>query len=88
MLDATCSPGPNWAVGTRWYTPESPALLLYLDPESLAIQLPQAADGDVLLSQFLRKICYHAGQLATQLEARQATGTPPDELLSSDHDSR
>jgi hypothetical protein len=87
MLNATCSPGPGWAVGIRWYTPESPALLLYLDPESLAIGLPEVADGDVLLSRFLREICHHAGQLATQLEARRVMGTPPDEPLTPDHNS-
>jgi hypothetical protein len=82
MLNVSCSPGSNWSVGIRWYTPELPALLLYLDPENLAIQLPELADGDVLLSRFLREICHHAGQLATQLEARRVTGIPPDEPLT------
>jgi hypothetical protein len=65
MLTATCSPGPNSIVSIQWETLELAALVLYLEPGSVVIELPPVTDGDVVLSRFLRE----AGKLATALEA-------------------
>jgi hypothetical protein len=85
MFNATCSPGPNSAVSIRWETSELPELVLDLDPGSVAIHLPPAADGDVVLSRFLREISREAVKLATALEARRIKGVPPDEPITSRH---
>lgn len=83
MLNATCSPGPNWMVSIQWENPEHPTLVLYLEPGSVAINLPPVTNGDVVLSRFLREVSREAAKLATELEARRLTGVPPDEPLTS-----
>lgn len=82
MLDATCSPGPNWSIRIRWETPDSPTLLLYLDPECVVIHLPPFSGGDVVLSRFLREVSRNADKLATELEAQRVKGVSPDEPLT------
>lgn len=85
MLNATCCPGPNSAVSGQWENAELPELVLELDPGSVAIHLPPVADGDVVLSRFLREISREAGKLATELEARRVKGVPPEEPITSRH---
>ncbi len=79
MLDATCSPGPKSTVSVRWTAPDLPALVIYLDPESLAIQLPPFPGGDLVLIRFLREMSRDAGKLVAELEARRVAGPPPEE---------
>jgi hypothetical protein len=79
MLTATCSPGPNSIVSIQWETPERPALMLYLEPGSVVIELPPVTDGDVVLSRFLWEVSREAAKLATALEARRITGVSPEE---------
>jgi hypothetical protein len=79
MLTATCSPGPNSMVSIQWETPEQLALVLYLEPGSVVIELPPVTNGDVVLSRFLREVSREAGKLATALEARRITGVSPEE---------
>ncbi len=79
MLDATCSPGPKSTVSVRWTAPDLPALVIHLDPESLAVHLPPFPGGDLVLTRFLREMSREAGRLAAELEARRVTGPPPEE---------
>lgn len=67
-------PGPELSGQRPVGEPELPELVLDLDPGSVAIRLPPAADGDVVLSRFLREISREAGKLATALEARRVKG--------------
>lgn len=76
---ATCSPGPRSTVSIRWTAPDLPALVLFLDPESVAIQLQPLPDGDLVLIRFLREMSREAGKLAVELEAQRVAGPPPEE---------
>ena len=87
MLNASGAPGPSWAVSIRWDAPDSPRLLLYLDPGTVVIEVPPFVGGEVLLSRFLQEVSHAAGRLVTQLEARRVSGVSPEEPLTSDHDS-
>jgi hypothetical protein len=79
MLNAMCSPGLNATIGVQWVTPQLPQLVIYLDPESVAVQPPPFPDGDLVLSRFLREMSREAAKLATELETRRAGGPPPEE---------
>ncbi|MGH3427918.1 MAG: hypothetical protein ACRDQZ_10195 [Mycobacteriales bacterium] len=54
-------------------------MVIYLDPESLAIQLPPFPGGDLVLIRFLREMSRDAGKLVAELEARRVAGQPPEE---------
>jgi hypothetical protein len=79
MLDVTCFPGPDSTVNVVWVTPEQPELMIYLDPESVTVQLPPFPGGELVLSRFLRVMSREAAKLATELEARRVAGPPPEE---------
>lgn len=79
MFNAACSPGPNASMGIQWVTPQLPQLVIYLDPESVAVQPPPFPDGELVLSRFLREMSREAAKLATELETRRAGGPSPEE---------
>ena len=79
MLNATCSPGPKSTVSVRWIASKQPTLVIHLDPESMTIQLPPFAGGDLVLIRFLREMSREAGKLAAELEARRVAGPSPEE---------
>lgn len=65
----TATPGRDAAVAFMKVTPQLPALVMYLDPVNLAIQLPPFPGGDVLLAKFCRELSREAAKLADDLEA-------------------
>jgi hypothetical protein len=50
-------------------TPALPALILYLDPVNVAIQLPPFPGGGQVLARFCRELSRDASRLAELLEA-------------------
>jgi hypothetical protein len=49
-------------------TEHLPALVMYLDPVNLAIQLPAFADGDRVLADFCRELAREAAKLAAEID--------------------
>ncbi|HEU5472039.1 MAG TPA: hypothetical protein VFV67_15410 [Actinophytocola sp.] len=67
-FNVTCTPGRESAVAFMQVTPELPALVLYLDPVNMAIQLPAIPDGPHILARFCRELSREAGRLADALD--------------------
>ncbi|SMC85394.1 hypothetical protein [Kibdelosporangium aridum] len=67
-FNVTCSPGKNATAGMVLVTPELPALILYLDPVNLAIQLPPFPNGALAFSRFCRELSREATRLADVLD--------------------
>jgi hypothetical protein len=63
-FNASCAPGPDAAAGAQQLSQDVSALVLYLDPESIAIQTPPFPDGDRVFARFLRELSREAGKLA------------------------
>lgn len=66
-----------------WVTSELPALVLYLDPVNMAIQLPSYPDGGRVLARFCRELSREAARLADELDstnagAEERVATPGD----------
>ena len=82
-FNVTCTPGRDAAVGYMQVTANLPALVIYLDPVNLAIQLPPFPDGELLLAKFCRELAREAAKLAAAIdpagEANTLTG--PRHLL-------
>lgn len=49
-------------------TPQLPALVMYLDPVNLAIQLPPFPGGHVVLANFCRELAREAAKLAAEID--------------------
>jgi hypothetical protein len=49
-------------------TEHLPALVLYLDPVNMAIQLPPDPGGDLLLAKFCRELAREAAKLAAEID--------------------
>lgn len=77
----SCSPGPDAAAAFMRITPQIPALVIYLDPVNMAIQLPPTPDGERVLVKFCRELAQAATRLADAI-APEATG--PRHLLPED----
>lgn len=73
-FNVTCTPGPDAAVAFMQVTPELPALVFYLDPVNMAIQLPAAADGRQVLAKLCRELAVEAAKLADHLETQEEIG--------------
>ena len=69
-FNVTCSPGREAAAGMVHITEELPALVIYLDPVNVAIQLPPFPGGVELLVKFCRELSREAGKLADHLDSR------------------
>ncbi len=67
-FNVTCSPGREAAVGFMRVTEHLPALVMYLDPVNLAIQLPSFQGGDVVLAEFCRELAREAAKLAAEID--------------------
>jgi hypothetical protein len=64
----TCTPGREAAVGFMRITSELPALVIYLDPVNLVIQLPAYPGGDLVLARFCRELSREAAKLAAAVD--------------------
>lgn len=67
-FNVTCSPGRDAAAGYVRVTEHLPALVLYLDPVNLAIQLPPFPGGGALLARFCRELAQEATKLADAVD--------------------
>lgn len=67
-FNVVCTPGKDAVVGMVLVTPELPALVMYLDPVNLSIQLPAYVEGQAVLARFCHELSKEAGRLAAHLE--------------------
>jgi len=67
-FNVTCTPGRDAAVAFMQVTPHLPALVLYLDPVNMAIQLPSMPDGPRVLAKFCRELAREADKLADTID--------------------
>jgi hypothetical protein len=75
-FNVTCSPGREAAAGYVQITEYLPALVMYLDPVNVAIQLPAFAGGDLVLAKFCRELAREAARLAAAIDPAGETGGP------------
>jgi hypothetical protein len=75
-FNVTCTPGRDAAAAFMRITPELPALVIYLDPVNMAIQLPSLPDGDRVLAKFCRELSREAALLADELESAEIGAGP------------
>jgi hypothetical protein len=81
-FNVTCTPGKDAAAGFMWVTEHLPALVIYLDPVNMAIQLPPFPGGDQLLAKFCRELAREAAKLAEELDpSTPAASAGPRHLL-------
>ncbi|HEU5476135.1 MAG TPA: hypothetical protein VFV67_36375 [Actinophytocola sp.] len=73
-FSVTCTPGRQAAAAFMKVSPELPALVMYLDPVNMAIQLPPFPDGPSVLARFCRELAREAGRLADKLESGKSDG--------------
>jgi hypothetical protein len=71
-FNVTCTPGRDSAAAYMRVTPQLPALVIYLDPVNMAVQLPPFPGGDQLLAKFCRELAREAAKLAEDIDP-----TPP-----------
>ncbi len=82
-FNVTCSPGKDAAAGYMRVTEHLPALVLYLDPVNMAIQLPPFPGGEKLLAKFCRELSREAAKLAAAIDPVGET-TGPRHALRAD----
>ncbi|HYQ66722.1 hypothetical protein [Actinophytocola sp.] len=77
-FNVTCTPGKDAAVAFMRVTEHLPALVMYLDPVNVAIQLPPFPGGDVMLAKFCRELSREAAKLAAAIDPghESASGGP------------
>lgn len=76
-FNVTCSPGRDAAAGFMRVTQHLPALVMYLDPVNLAIQLPSFPGGDVVLANSCRELAREAAKLAAEIDP-DGEAAPPE----------
>lgn len=82
-FNVTCSPGKEAAAAFMQVTPHLPALVIYLDPVNMAIQLPSTLDGEQQLATFCRELAREASLLAATIDP---DGEPaPPEITTPSH---
>jgi hypothetical protein len=81
-FNVTCTPGKDAAAGFMHLTEHLPALVIYLDPVNMAIQLPPFPGGDRLLAKFCRELAREAAKLAAEIDPdnEPAGGGPRHQL--------
>jgi hypothetical protein len=79
-FNVTCTPGREAAAGFMWLTEHLPALVIYLDPVNVAIQLPPFPGGDAVLAKFCRELAREATKLADTLEPPAGVPAAPRHL--------
>ena len=67
-FNVSCTPGKNAAAAYMRVTEHLPALVMYLDPVNVAIQLPPFPGGDVVLAKFCRELAREAAKLAAEVD--------------------
>jgi hypothetical protein len=67
-FNVACSPGRDAAAGYMRLTAELPALVIYLDPVNIAIQLPPFPGGGAVLAKFCRELAREASRLADAVD--------------------
>lgn len=67
-FNVTCTPGRDAAAAFMRVTPQLPALVIYLDPVNVAIQLPPFPGGDQVLAKFCRELSREAAKLAAEID--------------------
>jgi len=67
-FNVTCSPGQDAAAGYMQLTEHLPALVIYLDPVNVAIQLPPFPGGELVLAKFCRELAREAVKLAAAVD--------------------
>jgi hypothetical protein len=67
-FNVRCSPGRDATAGLVRVTPEFPALILYLDPVNMAIQLPPFPGGAQVLARFCRELSREAARVADEVD--------------------
>jgi hypothetical protein len=86
-FNAACAPGPDAAAGAQQIGPDVYALVMYPDPESIALQTPPFPDGNRVFAKFLRELSREAAKLADLAEpngmGRHALATPEHEDLDA-----
>ena len=80
-FNVTCSPGKDAAAGFMRVTEHLPALVIYLDPVNVAIQLPPFPGGEQLLARFCRELAREATRLAEDLDPQTPASAGPRHLL-------
>jgi len=81
-FNVTCTPGKDAAAGYMRVTEHLPALVIYLDPVNLAIQLPPFPGGEQLLAKFCRELAREATRLADDVDPHTpAAPAGPRQLL-------
>jgi hypothetical protein len=87
-FNVTCSPGRDAAAAFMRVTPQLPALVLYLDPVNMAIQLPPFPGGDRLLAKFCRELAREAAKLAAEIDPDNEPEPGPRHRLRDDSATR
>ncbi len=67
-FNVSCTPGKNAAAAYMKVTEHLPALVMYLDPVNVAIQLPPFPGGDLVLAKFCRELAREAAKLAAEID--------------------
>jgi hypothetical protein len=67
-FNVTCTPGREAAAAFMRVTPQLPALVIYLDPVNMAIQLPAVPGGAEVLAKFCRELSREAAKLAAEID--------------------
>lgn len=75
-FNVTCTPGHDVAAAFSRVTPELPALAMYLDPVSMAIQLRSSPGGRQVLATFFRELSYKAAKLASEINRDDQRNRP------------
>ncbi|MCP2248616.1 hypothetical protein [Lentzea aerocolonigenes] len=83
-FNATCTPGRDAAAAMVRVTPQVPALVIYLDPVNIAIQLPPFPGGSDVLMRFCRELSREASKLADHLGSQEGRHA----LAEGDSDGR
>jgi hypothetical protein len=76
-FNVTCSPGQDAAAGFMRITENLPALVIYLDPVNVAIQLPPFPGGDLVLARFCRELAREATKLADAVDPAEGVPSGP-----------
>jgi len=88
-FNVACTPGRDAAVGYMRLTAELPALVLYLDPVNVSIQLPPFPGGGAVLAKFCRELAREAAKLAAAVDPNEGPASSeggPRHLLTGDDD--
>jgi hypothetical protein len=75
-FNVTCTPGRDAAAAFMRLTPHLPALVIYLDPVNVTIQLPPFPDGNRRLANFCRELSQEAAKLAAEIDPDGERGDP------------